>query len=61
MARRSKQGQVRLFEKRQDTAAASAFSSSSIDVSSFVNVLEGELLRVNKHGFPGLVIMVVQY
>jgi len=39
------------LRKEQDTAAASAFSSSSIDVSSFVNVLEGELLRVKQAWF----------
>jgi len=49
MASRSRAKSGTFFlRKEQDTAAASAFSSGSIDVSSFVNVLDGELLRIKQ-------------
>jgi len=51
MARRSRvRSGTFLLKKEQDTNS-STYAESSIDISSFVNVLEGELLRVKKLWF----------
>jgi hypothetical protein len=52
MASRSRARSGTFFLRtEQDTAAASALTSTSIDVSSFVNVLDGELLRIKQVWF----------
>jgi len=48
MARKSKATSGTFFLRLVDLTESAAFASTSIDVSSFVNVLDGELLRIKQ-------------
>ena len=51
MARRSRARSGTFFLRKEQDTNGTTFAEGSIDVSSFVNVLQGELLRVKQCWF----------